>query len=512
MLANWPIRNKLLLKLALLLVLLATLSTAGMIGLYSYRNLAKSISHRTVELPYAAELSQDVMALRVRLTEILQAHNLVQESGKLLIVAPLIQQSLVQQQFELHLKDFEHTLDLYKQKLVGNEINSTSLGRSHDERQTARKIEETLGQIRAVSRDKTWSLDETSVSRIDTDLKILQHLTAELPSYLHGRMQNFADEVKIRYRTLIYITWACTLLAVVTVLVLLRLFFSWIFQPLRLLIQGSRQIAAGDFDHRINLQGEDEVSELAQNMNDMTERFQAIRNDLEQQVRQRTVQMVRSEQLASVGFLAAGVAHEINNPMASIAMCAESLERRLDEGVVSDQDESNVARRYLRMIQDEAFRCKKITAQLLDFSRTGDGEHENTDLRSLIQGVIEMVSHVSKNQQKRVELTPCKSVIAIANPQEIKQVVLNLITNALDSVDAGGEVTIQLDIRDGMAQVVVEDDGCGMTAEVLQNLFEPFFTRRRNGQGTGLGMSIAYRIIEDHDGRIDAESDGPGRG
>ena len=108
----------------------------------------------------------------------------------------------------------------------------------------------------------------------------------------------------------------------------MRLSYRWIFLPLRTLIAGSRRVAAGEFGYRIRLDTHDEMAELAKALNDMTARFQEIRDDLDHQVQVRTKQVVRSEQLASVGFLAAGVAHEINNPLASIAMCAESLEGR----------------------------------------------------------------------------------------------------------------------------------------------------------------------------------------
>src|SRR5207237_2229908 len=128
-----------------------------------------------------------------------------------------------------------------------------------------------------------------------------------------------------------------------------------------------------EFGYRISLDTDDEMSELAEAMNDMTARFQEIRDGLDRQVRERTKQVVRSEQLASVGFLAAGVAHEINNPLASIALCAESLEGRLLDLVSKngESEQSELVQRYLKMIQSEAFRCKEITEKLLDFSRTG---------------------------------------------------------------------------------------------------------------------------------------------
>jgi signal transduction histidine kinase len=224
----------------------------------------------------------------------------------------------------------------------------------------------------------------------------------------------------------------------------------------------------------------------------------------------------RSEQLASVGFLAAGVAHEINNPLAAIALGSESLERRLTE-LLEGVDDSHAAdcevvRSYLDMIQKEAFRCKQITEKLLDFSRSGDPERHHHDLRALVAGVIDMVGHLGRNGNKQIELLPGEPVIAEICPQEMKQVVLNLITNGLDSLDPGGQVTIAVAARGALAEIVVTDNGCGMTADVIKHLFEPFFTRRRNGQGTGLGLSITYRIVEEHHGELVATSDGVGHG
>jgi two-component system, NtrC family, sensor kinase len=164
------------------------------------------------------------------------------------------------------------------------------------------------------------------------------------------------------------------------------------------------------------------------------------------------------------------------------------------------------------MIQKEAFRCKQITEKLLDFSRSGDPERHHTDLRALVEGVIDMVGHLGRNGNKQVELHGGEPVIAEICPQEMKQVVLNLVTNALDSLEPGGRVTVSVAARGENAEIVVADNGCGMTDDVIKHLFEPFFTRRRNGQGTGLGLSITYRIVEEHHGQIVATSAGIGHG
>jgi len=275
-------------------------------------------------------------------------------------------------------------------------------------------------------------------------------------------------------------------------------------------------VAGGEFGYRISLETHDEMSELADAMNEMTARFEAIRDGLDREVQERTKQVVRSEQLASVGFLAAGVAHEINNPLASIALCAESLESRIAELLeavpAAGAADREVIRNYLRMIQNEAFRCKGITEGLLDFSRMGDVTRHSTDLRELVQGVIDMVAHLGTYQDKHIEFAPGDGIVAPVNSQELKQVVLNLITNGLDSLSPGGVLNIELQTNRGQAEIAFTDNGCGMTDEVLKHLFEPFFTRRRCGQGTGLGLSITYRIVADHGGHIDVHSDGPGKG
>jgi signal transduction histidine kinase len=164
------------------------------------------------------------------------------------------------------------------------------------------------------------------------------------------------------------------------------------------------------------------------------------------------------------------------------------------------------------MIQEEAFRCKSITEKLLDFSRCNDITRERTDLASLIQGVVDMIQHIGKYRGKRVIFHPREAVMAHVDSQEIKQVVLNLIVNALESMDHQGTLRIDARYAQGMAEMVFVDDGCGMEPDILENIFEPFFTRRREGKGTGLGLSITHRIISQHDGEVMAVSPGPGKG
>jgi signal transduction histidine kinase len=288
-------------------------------------------------------------------------------------------------------------------------------------------------------------------------------------------------------------------------------------------------VAAGDFAFRIAATNSDEIAELAQAINLGAQSFLDIQHDLNEQVRQRSEEVIRNEQLASVGFLAAGVAHEINNPLASIAWSAEALETRLHrilhpqefttaEAAVQTQGaDVDTLRTYLRRIQDEAFRCKGITERLLDFSRLGNIQRKQAcDMNEIVSDVVDLVRHLSAYRKQRIVThLPNEPTIAWASPQEMKQVVLNLLTNALESLDpesTEGCVTLQLSRSENSVQMWIEDNGCGMSEEVLKHLFEPFFTRRRDGRGTGLGLPITNRIIADHGGRISPKSRGPGQG
>lgn len=535
-----PIRIKILIGLTLLLLVVGLLAGGGLYTTYAYRGLVKSLSSRVGELPVAAELNQHVSDLRVTLGELhglhmayrLQPHSAPTGSGERLPA----QLWLVRDLFRSQVDEVIETLGRYRRQLEHKLEADFQIADNAPERRTVEAIQWALRVVREATDDPNWMLEGDRVAQLDRELARLQSLSAQLPSHLHSKLAGFSDEVRGEYRTLIVGTWLMSIITGLLLALLVHLFFRWVFMPLKVLINGSRRVAGGDFDHRIELNTGDEMAVLAQALNDMTARFQAIRDDLDRQVQERTKQVVRSEQLASVGFLAAGVAHEINNPLASIAICAESLEGRLQDVLHGRKDESfergparsapldsagersnsdeQVALRYLRMIQQEAFRCKEITEKLLDFARVGPTRRQEVEMGELVQGVIEMVRHIGAYQRAHIEFVQGCPLIVAVNPQEIKQVVLNLLTNALDSLDESGSVAISLAKRGDWAELIVADTGCGMDAEVLEHVFEPFFTRRRAGQrqGTGLGLSIAYRIISDHGGAIEGESPGPDAG
>lgn len=540
MLHGWNIRQKLRVGIALLLVAVSTLALGGFTNAYAFRGLVRSISRRATEIPMSVSLAQHVSALRATVpNHELAEIDLTDDPDEHPIGG------LLSLEFEQHLKHVRQSLLRYRKRLEDNAQENGQIGDIRHELNTVDEMETVLARIAGLKPDPkaNWLLpDARQREELRNEVEHLNQLAETLPTYLQERMFALQGDVRGHYRFWIILTWFTSLSAGALLILLGQLFYRWVFQPLDQLIVGSRRVAAGEFSHRIHLDSGDEMEELAQSMNHMTERFQQIRDDLDQQVQQRTREVIRGEQLASVGFLAAGVAHEINNPLASIALCAESLEQQLPEWLdsvrertasdwpnslanVDDSDETSrddvsadddpfraLVQDYLRMIQDEAFRCKAITERLLDFSRLGDLEKHQTDLDDLVRGVVDMVRHVGNYKLKQIEFHSTGAIIAPVNAQEIKQVVLNLITNGLESLDPGGTVHVQLTHKRQQAILEVTDNGCGMTDEIKAHLFEPFFTRRRDGQGTGLGMSISYRIINEHGGTIEVHSDGPGQG
>jgi two-component system NtrC family sensor kinase len=525
-----PIRDKLLLGGLLVGILVATLSASSFLGIYSYRRLVRALSCRAAELPLASELDDCVGDLRLAHARALagdlkEFHGVGVASRFDAIRGPtgrrLGGRRVAGGSFTDQVEKTSWALDRYCVELAADELDDMPFGDRSRERDTARDIAACLETIRSIAEPRGAAFLEPAddsvpdqrrkLLEIEPHLERLAALCAELPTFLQERLHDLSHEVRIGYRTLIVTTWASALAAAVLLAALGVLTYRWVFRPLRLLGHGSRRVAKGDFGFRIRLDTRDEMAELAAALNDMTQRFEEIRDDLDRQVQFRTREVIRNEQLASVGFLAAGVAHEINNPLASIAMCAESLESRI-AALPADHADAKVTRRYLELIQNEAFRCKGITEKLLDFSRLGEVRRQATAIGGLVADVADMLRHVGRFSGKSIEIAEGPDVLVMVNPQEIKQVVLNLLVNALDCVEDGGQVQVAVKRSGAEALLTFTDNGCGMTTEVLEHLFEPFFTRRKTGQGTGLGLSIVHRIVADHGGRIEAHSDGPGMG
>ena len=329
MLVKWPIRVKVFVGIGLLLAMVAILSSSGLYSAYAYRTLVKTLSWRVSELPLAAEMSAHVADMRVTLSEVrgLRASGFPDSQPEVLS----LRVNMARQQFASQLDDVEETLAEYRSLLDHKLRAAGSMGDNQPEREAVERIENSLQADPPDQRRRGLDVQRAKLNELDREVIDLQIMAVDLPTHLHSTLKGFAAEVRGQYHVLLVGLWITSALAAMVFAVFVRLFYRWIFRPLEMLIRGSRKVAGGDFNYHVQLQTHDEMSELAAAMNDMTLRFRTIRDDLDRQVQQRTKQVVRNEQLASVGFLAAGVAHEINNPLASIAMCAESLEGRVRE-------------------------------------------------------------------------------------------------------------------------------------------------------------------------------------
>jgi len=524
-LARRSIGIKLIFVVGLMMAAVLVLAFSAFWGLYRYRSLANGIGHRANEIPHTNKLSQAAETMRDaghRLKALRDEDQFIQPH--LLFGSSSIDHETIC--FEDALRAFERSLESYVLLAEQRDVDQSIFNDPAERKSILVAIREQLAQVKKSRSCPVLQRDDASFVSLQSELDLLAIKANELTDMMNEGMAVYSSDVRNEYRTGIAIAWSFLGVALSMVCVLLLLFRSLVMKPFRTLLDGSRLVAAGEFGHRIDLGTSDEMSELADVMNAMSNRFQRTcemleleRADLDRQVRDRSREVIQREQLASVGFLAAGVAHEINNPLASIAWSAEALESRLHDVVHGSSPTRSISAAdaktlgdNLRRIQDEAYRCKGITQRLLDFSRLGDIERTQVDIGELIQDVVAMVGTLGQYKCKTLR-THCDGVVtAHVNGQQIRQVALNLITNALESVDTNGTVDVYV-ARDGdLTRVTVEDNGCGMTNEVLEHLFEPFFTRRRDGSGTGLGLSITHRIVTQHGGVLTAHSDGPGHG
>jgi two-component system NtrC family sensor kinase len=222
--------------------------------------------------------------------------------------------------------------------------------------------------------------------------------------------------------------------------------------------------------------------------------------------------MSRTEKLAAIGRLAAGVVHEINNPLATIAACAEALEQRQAEGAFEGSEGAEDLNEYLQLIKSEAFRCKSITTGLLDFSRMRTGNRHPIDIGDILRSSANLISHQNRGEKVRIEIEITEGLPQVnADGGQIQQAIIALATNAIDAMPMGGTLTFRAYKQHKGVAIEVEDTGVGIPPDDLPKIFEPFFTTKEVGKGTGLGLAVCYGIITDHSGRLSVRST-PGRG
>jgi two-component system NtrC family sensor kinase len=309
--------------------------------------------------------------------------------------------------------------------------------------------------------------------------------------------------------------------------VLIIAFLCWLFvwrvvgEPIRLLKAGTERLADGELGYQIEVRSSDEVGNLAQSFNGMSLQLQAANEEivawaktLEDRVEQKTHELKRAhdhvlhvEKMATVGKMAAVVAHEINNPLSGILTYAKLLRKWMDHGD-GGSDKRKDALECLDLIAGESRRCGELVKNLLTFSRTPPINLQTIDLNSIVDRTVRLVHHQCEMNGIQLQLEPAHDIPLVrCDPSQIEQVLLALMMNAIDAMPRGGNLWVRTGLGDSSEEVilVVRDDGVGIPADILPHIFEPFLTTKESG--VGLGLAISHGIIERHDGRIEVASE-----
>jgi two-component system NtrC family sensor kinase len=283
--------------------------------------------------------------------------------------------------------------------------------------------------------------------------------------------------------------------------------------PVRALAEAARRMAAGERVEPIRATGNDEIGLLADEFNQMAHEVTSLKETLEEKVARRTLELeeksgqllaaqrelAKSERLAGLGLLAAGVAHEINNPLAIIRGNAELLQGATPEG--------SEEREEVDAIVDETVRIGRIVANLRTFSRSGLKRISSFSLGELLDTILDQLGHQIPLEQYQVIRAYWGHDREVeGDGDQLRQVFTNLILNGLQAMPEGGELYLNLERCDGGERVcvTVRDQGCGITPQQMEKLFTPFFTTK--ARGTGLGLAVSYGIVQDHGGEIRVES------
>ena len=277
--------------------------------------------------------------------------------------------------------------------------------------------------------------------------------------------------------------------------VLTALYVETLIRPILCLYQTMKRAGRGDLSVRARMKRGDEVGGLASAFDRMMGELEEARE--REQVRQ--AQLAHTEKMAAVGTLAAGVAHEVNNPLAGILTCIEALR--------AHPEDADLRRRYLDLMHDGIKRIEHIVVNLLDFSRPRELRAEPTSVNHNLRHVAELVDYQVRkhNVEVHFELDPNEPIV-MADHYQMEQLFLNLVLNAILAMPAGGTLTLRTRMLGARVIAEVVDTGVGVPPELLDRIFDPFFSTRGVGEGTGLGLAVSYAIIEAHGGTIEVKS------
>jgi len=322
-----------------------------------------------------------------------------------------------------------------------------------------------------------------------------------------------------------------TIIVMIVTVLILTWFVRYITKPVQALVDVTDRVSHGELDQQVEIQQDDEIGHLAKTFNQMVVSLRQSRDEIEEYNRNleakivdRTEalenaqsQLIQSEKMSAIGQLAAGVAHELNNPLGGILGYAqfalEKMKKQIDRDGSSKELEGYI--RYLTDIESQSRRCKGIVQNLLRFSRSSrTSDFDDIDINEVLDETRTFVEHQLHMNQIELEMTLDHNLpIVFGNAGQLQQVFTNMIINAMHASPADSTIRIvtrsspALGEFGGAIEVIFSDQGCGISPANLKKIFEPFFTTKEVGKGTGLGLSVSYGIVKDHGGEIKVETE-----
>ena len=319
----------------------------------------------------------------------------------------------------------------------------------------------------------------------------------------------------------ISLSFGLTILALVLFSIMVYII---IYRPIKTLQAGTVRLAVGDLDYRIDMKRRDELGMLAQSFNNMAENlkkaYQELKdwsNKLEKRVDEKTDQLekmhkglIHVEKMASLGKMAASVAHELNNPLAGIVTYSKLIQKRIRKNGTSPEDLKKIINE-LELISSESMRCGNIVRNLLAFARETSANFQEFNIEEIINRGLEILSHhmqlAGVEFEKNIRVTSKK---LFCDAEQLVQALIALFVNAVEAMPDGGTLNITVeDIpeKSSWMRIKIADTGIGISAETLDKIFEPFFTTKEEKKGVGLGLPVVYGIIQRHRGKIRVESE-----
>ncbi len=461
-----------------------------------------SATSRRVSLGFAALIGLFGVASYVALRGMVQIHSGLHhvEQGEegvrtALELASAVRDQYAQQAHIIIIGDRSH-LGLYakaRERAVELTVAARAKARTAAERTLVDEIAKASDAVDAIFRDQILPAvlagDRPTVlaahARAQQLVSLIQDRADALATRFEAAIGDFHGHAEAIQHSVVRLTIALLAAALLFALAVGAYIVRSIARPIGRLEVGAARLAAGDLDARIDIDTPDEFGRLASQFNAMTAALKANQQRL-----------VQSEKLAGIGRLAAGVAHEISNPLGVILGYVRLMRRRPE----------TVQERQLAMVEDEAVLCQEIVDGLLDLSRPSRGGNERVDLREVCDDVVSRLREAG--QLAGLASTVDGAGATTGQPRELRQVVMNLVKNAAEAAGGGGSVGVTIRLEGSGIALRVADSGPGIPAQDLTRLFEPFFTTKP--RGTGLGLAVSRAIVQAHGGSLEAVEGNPG--